>query len=161
MTRTKRDPNAPRLCAACREETPFPGTLCLPCGRMKQSELPAGYQLLTTSPDPMSSAGGPDAGQRGWRLHVVKANDSDTPATVGLRMALCGKRPSHGWSIDRFIDTPCAPCLRALLRSHPAIMETRVRQREARAALAASHAAFREKLAPGVVDPQQTRDEPK
>lgn len=144
--RTKRDSNAPCRCAACREVNPFSGSLCLTCGRMTQADMPEGYQLLTTAPHPMSTGMGYDAGQRGWRLHIVKAQDTDSVVAIGRRIALCGKRPAHGWSIDRFIDTPCAPCLRALLRSCPAIMEARVRLREAREAQDAADKAWRERV---------------
>lgn len=145
MKRPSADPTAPRRCAACREETTFPGALCLDCGRMQQRDMPEGYQILTTAPNPARS-GYPDCGQRGLRLHIVQAADADTLRSIGSRRALCGTRPSRGWSLDRLMDIPCSQCLRALFRSHPGILEARTSFRRAREAATQAHAARRAKF---------------
>ena len=108
-----------KRCFACGGNRFMPGSLCLTCDRTKARDLPSGYQFVTTSPDPTVRAFGPDAGQSGWRLHIIKALDTDTVASVRRHPALCGVRPAHGWCLDLFIDRPCAPCMRALMRAHP------------------------------------------
>jgi hypothetical protein len=72
------------------------------------------FQWLTTAPNPRVPATGPDAGQRGWKLHAVKAKASDKFFALGRRPAACGVRPAHGWDLDLFIDDKCARCERAL-----------------------------------------------
>lgn len=106
-----------RRCAACGACHSFPGSLCLACSNTTADDLPEGYQFLTTSPSPYVNPYGVDQGQRGWRLHIVRAHPHETEAQVKDRPALCGLHPAHGWSLDMFIDRPCAPCLRALKRS--------------------------------------------
>lgn len=74
------------------------------------------FQWLTTAPNPNSRPGTPswndyDQGQRGWRLHAVRASTTETFPQVSGRQALCGLRPAHGWDLDLFID-PDAKCLR-------------------------------------------------
>ena len=68
-------------------------------------------QWLTTAPNPRSSAMEYDAGQRGWRLHAVNADDSETFLSIGSRAAACGLRPAHGWSRDMFIEDKCQRCM--------------------------------------------------
>lgn len=67
------------------------------------------YQWLTTSPNPRSSAMGVNAGQRGWRLHAVKASPEDNCSAV-RGAALCGIRPRYGWGFDLFVDDKCVRC---------------------------------------------------
>jgi hypothetical protein len=71
-------------------------------------------QWLTTAPNPRSPATGFDAGQRGWRLHAVNADNDDTFLGIGPRAAACGLRPAYGWGLDLFIEAKCATCLRKL-----------------------------------------------
>jgi hypothetical protein len=73
-------------------------------------------QWLTTAPNPRSSTKGFDAGQRGWRMHAVRADDQETLDSVSGRPALCGLVPSHGWSVDLFIDQKCKRCVKALTK---------------------------------------------
>lgn len=70
------------------------------------------YQWLTTAPNPRAPAAGYDAGQRGWRLHAVKAQPDDTLQGVGRQAASCGLVPAHGWDLDLFINQPCEKCVR-------------------------------------------------
>ena len=69
------------------------------------------WHWLTTSPNPRSRATGYDAGQRGWRLHLVDVDGRKNSKGVDNAPALCGLRPAHGWGVDLFIDRPCARCL--------------------------------------------------
>lgn len=68
------------------------------------------WQWVTTAPNPRSPATGFDAGQRGWRLHAVRALDSETFKQIRYRVAACGLLPNHGWDIDSFIERKCARC---------------------------------------------------
>lgn len=72
------------------------------------------YQWLTTAPNPRSAATGCDAGQRGWKLHAVKAQEGDKFTDLGRRVALCGMRPRHGWSLDLFVEDRCSRCVKKL-----------------------------------------------
>lgn len=72
------------------------------------------YQWLTTAPNPRSSATGYDAGQRGWKLHAVKADDDVKFSDIRFESALCGCLPSHGWGLDMFIEDKCKRCERKM-----------------------------------------------
>ena len=72
------------------------------------------WQWLSTGPNPRTAATGPDAGQRGWRLHAVRADEDATFDSIRARRSACGLRPRHGWSLDLFIEQRCAGCLAAL-----------------------------------------------
>lgn len=73
-------------------------------------ELPT-YEWCTTSPNPNSRDFGPDAGQRGWRIHLVPKGQSEHMFYGKYKApSLCGIRPRHGWGLDLFIDEPCARC---------------------------------------------------
>ena len=72
-------------------------------------------QWLTTAPNPRSPATGYDAGQRGWKLHAVTAEDHETTVGIKRRAAACGLRPRHGWGLDMFIEDKCERCR----RKHP------------------------------------------
>lgn len=74
-----------------------------------------GFVRVTTAPNPRSSRGGFDAGQRGWRLHLVEGGTDDTFNALPRR-ALCGVYAAHGWSLDLFIDQECARCTKAFAR---------------------------------------------
>ena len=65
-------------------------------------------QWLTTAPNPRVVSYTEDAGQRGWRLHAVEAEESETFKDVRERRALCGLLPSHGWGLDFFIEAKCS-----------------------------------------------------
>lgn len=69
-------------------------------------------QWLTTKPSGRAHTHGADAGQTGWRLHAVEADDKDSIISCYYKAALCGLRPRHGWSLDLFIDEPCKRCLK-------------------------------------------------
>lgn len=71
---------------------------------------------LTTAPKPGSSRLGPDAGQRGWKLHAVTGELTETLIDVRFRSAVCGLRPHHGWGVDLFITDRCSRCERAVAR---------------------------------------------
>lgn len=75
------------------------------------AKVPAeSFQWLTTAPNPRSAATGHDAGQRGWKLHAVRAAANAKFADLRGRVALCGVRPRHGWSLDMFVEQKCARC---------------------------------------------------
>jgi hypothetical protein len=74
-------------------------------------------QWLTTAPNPRSPATGVDAGQRGWKLHAINADEVVSFSDIGRRSAACGLRPAYGWSLDLFINDQCARCRRALTES--------------------------------------------
>lgn len=81
-----------------------------------------GLLRVTTAPNPRAFSGGYDAGQRGWRLHLVEGEASDNfPALP--RRALCGTWAAHGWGLDLFIDQECARCTRAFARLQDKRME--------------------------------------
>jgi hypothetical protein len=75
---------------------------------MKQPDV----QWLTSRPSGRAHTCGADRGQTGWRLHAVEAAKSETFADIGARVALCGLRPRHGWSLDLFIDEKCKRCVK-------------------------------------------------
>lgn len=69
------------------------------------------YEWAVTAPNPRHPGTGYDAGQRGWRLHLVEGGKVDWVMRDRYKApALCGLIPSHGWGMDLFIDTPCARC---------------------------------------------------
>jgi hypothetical protein len=72
-------------------------------------------EWLTTAPNPRTPATGPDAGQRGWKLHAVET-ESDSFKALRLEWArsLCGLRPAHGWDLDLFIEDKCKRCVAVL-----------------------------------------------
>lgn len=70
----------------------------------------ATVKWLTTAPNPRVKATGPDAGQRGWKLHAI-ITDSDSFEEIRRQHALCGLRPAHGWGLDLFIEDKCQRCL--------------------------------------------------
>lgn len=72
----------------------------------------ADHHWLTTAPNPKSPATGHDAGQRGWRLHLVYTHRTSTFKDVRYMPAACGLRPVYGWGLDLFIDRKCKQCLR-------------------------------------------------
>jgi ubiquinone biosynthesis protein COQ9 len=74
---------------------------------------------LTTAPNPRTSATGVDAGQRGWRLHAIKT-ENENFSEIRFVRAACGLLPSHGWSLDIFIEDKCTRCARALEKSEAA-----------------------------------------
>ncbi len=69
------------------------------------------FQWVTTNPNPRSPATGHDAGQRGWKLHAVEAEESDTSAAIKYRKAACGMRAKYGWRLDMFIEDKCVKCV--------------------------------------------------
>lgn len=76
------------------------------------------WHWLTTAPGNPRKTHGADAGQRGWRLHLVYLPRlRNRPTTRGFK-AVCGTRPSRGWAVDLFIDKPCSRCERWLAK-HP------------------------------------------
>jgi hypothetical protein len=71
----------------------------------------------TTSPNPNRPAFGVDAGQRGWKLHLVDlAQPGANWYGKNKGFSLCGMRPRHGWGLDLFIDAPCERCAKAEAR---------------------------------------------
>lgn len=74
------------------------------------------YQWFTTMPNPRVVSHSADAGQRGWRLHLVEMDAAFDTTRLGHKInrtpALCGLRPGHGWGIDLFIDAECERCTR-------------------------------------------------
>jgi len=60
---------------------------------------------------------GADAGRRGWRVHAIAAEPSETLAQIGRRRALCGLAPRRGWEVDLYVERRCAGCARAADRS--------------------------------------------
>lgn len=78
----------------------------------RKGEVPMNW--LTTAPNPRTSATGHDAGQRGWKLHAVNADDTKFFGEIRFMAALCGLRPAHGWGLDAFVEDKCARCEAAL-----------------------------------------------
>lgn len=74
----------------------------------------------TTSPNPRHPGTGWDAGQKGWKLHAVEANEGEDYKEYAKRPALCGTRPRHGWGVDLFIDEECARCDAAMTKREKA-----------------------------------------
>lgn len=68
------------------------------------------FAWLTTAPSGRSHTHGADAGQTGWRLHLVAVGGMSTLADLERRPALCGRRPGLGWGLDMFIDQECERC---------------------------------------------------
>ena len=68
-------------------------------------------QWLTTSPNPNVRGYGADDGQRGWKLHAVEGDDTETLNAFRYRRAACGLKPAHGWGLDLFIEEKCIKCL--------------------------------------------------
>jgi hypothetical protein len=81
-----------------------------------------GFLRVTTAPNPRVFSYGPDAGQRGWRLHLVEGVPSDDFPDLPRR-ALCGTWARHGWGLDFFIDQECARCTKAFARLQDKRME--------------------------------------
>ena len=76
------------------------------------------WQWLTTAPKPGSSTfSTPDAGQRGWRTHAVRATTETTLTLLRWKRSACGMMPRHGWGLDAFIDEKCERCTAALKRA--------------------------------------------
>lgn len=76
------------------------------------------FQWVTTAPNPRSTMlGSPDAGQRGWRLHAVRASENTKFSDIRGRRAACGLLPRHGWSLDLFIEEKCQRCLALMERA--------------------------------------------
>lgn len=75
-------------------------------------------------PNPTVFDGSPDAGQHGWKLHLVELGIETSkrfrgyvkPQTVDTSPALCGLSPAHGWGLDLFINDECERCMRVALR---------------------------------------------
>lgn len=74
-------------------------------------------QWITTRPSPYSPTTGYDAGQKGWKLHAVRADPEETFNECRWRRAACGLLPRWGWGLDAFIDDRCSKCEVALLGS--------------------------------------------
>lgn len=73
---------------------------------------------LTTAPNPRSSATGYDAGQRGWKRHLVPEATADMQfKDIRFKAALCGLRPAHGWGLDAYIEDECLRCSAIARRS--------------------------------------------
>lgn len=78
------------------------------------------YEAATTMPNPAVISWTPDAGQRGWKRHIVELGQQTVQRlrgypklqTLDVSPALCGLRPAHGWGIDLFIDDACVRCVR-------------------------------------------------
>lgn len=100
---------AERAAARKAEQLAEPPRLVQPTPVRNPKDLT--YRWLTTSPNPKSSDRGYDAGQRGWRLHLVPVDLPEHDFYGKYKApALCGRRPNHGWGMDMFIDTPCKRC---------------------------------------------------
>lgn len=80
------------------------------------SAAPTTFQWFVTSPNPRSPQTGPDAGQRGWRLHAVPLRRGEAYEEMKRRPALCGLWPRHGWGGDLFIDNECDRCQKAMTK---------------------------------------------
>lgn len=89
-------------------------------------------QWLTTTPNPAVIDWSPDAGQRGWKLHLATLGQFTTQRHHGYRQlttidrspALCGLRPAHGWGLDMFIEDECSRCVKIATRRGLAIPES-------------------------------------
>jgi len=78
------------------------------------------FRWVTTSPNPRHPGTGYDAGQKGWRLHVVPMKEGETYAEYKRRPALCGTSPRHGWGLDLFIEDECSRCQSAMKKREAA-----------------------------------------
>lgn len=81
---------------------------------------PTTFQWYVTTPNPRSPCTGPDAGQRGWRLHAVPLKRGEDFDAWKRRPALCGAWPRHGWGVDLFVEDECARCQKALTKREAA-----------------------------------------
>ena len=83
----------------------------LAAGPLDRTVMPHGYEWLTTSPNPRHPGTGYDAGQKGWRFHLVPKDKPEYWFFGKYKApALCGVRPRYGWGLDMFIDAPCERC---------------------------------------------------
>lgn len=48
---------------------------------------------------------------RGWKLHAVEADESESSNDIKWRVAACGLSSRRGWTLDLFIEKKCARCL--------------------------------------------------
>lgn len=60
---------------------------------------------------------GYDAGQRGWKLHAIDSEENSFKL-LSRKAALCGLLPTHGWSLDLFIEDKCTKCQKILDKSN-------------------------------------------
>lgn len=74
---------------------------------------------VTTEANPRTPATGHDAGQRGWRLHAVEADDKATTKDIRFKVAMCGLRARYGWGLDMFIEQKCSRCESAIRNARP------------------------------------------
>ena len=74
------------------------------------------WQWVTTAPNPRSLATGLDDGQRGWRLHAVRATDDPNFSQLCEQSALCGLIPRHGWDLNMFVTDRCKRCAAKMRR---------------------------------------------
>lgn len=56
----------------------------------------------------------PGPWQSGWKLHAIAAQDTEKLEDTKGRVAACGLRPRHGWSIDLFINVKCKKCVKKI-----------------------------------------------
>lgn len=82
------------------------------------------WHWVTTSPNPRRPATGHDAGQRGWKLHAVRAHEDARFSDIRARPAACGLVPRHGWGMDAFIEDRCERCVAAILKAALCDLET-------------------------------------
>lgn len=69
------------------------------------------YEWSVTAPKVGYSDTSWNAGQRGWRLHLVEGGKADWVMGGKYKApSLCGLTPSNGWGFDLFIDRPCKRC---------------------------------------------------
>jgi len=80
----------------------------------RPNPAPEGFVWVTTAPNPASRGTGYDAGQQGWKLHAVPGAESETFEQIRGRRSACGVSPSHGWSLDLFIEDRCLRCVKKL-----------------------------------------------
>jgi hypothetical protein len=81
-------------------------------------------EWCTTMPNPTVICWTPDAGQRGWKLHLVtpgrvrvqRLRGYPTLTHLDVSQALCGLRPAHGWGLDMFIEDECNRCVQIATR---------------------------------------------
>ena len=71
------------------------------------------YAWRSTMPNPRTPLTNADAGNTGWKLHLVDLDSLYVWRHKGVAdhgAALCGIAAKFGWGIDLFVEDVCARC---------------------------------------------------
>jgi hypothetical protein len=63
-------------------------------------------------PNPRTPQTNPDAGNTGWKLHLVDLDSlyQSHPKAPIYGSSLCGLKARFGWGLDLFVEDICARC---------------------------------------------------